>query len=59
MTDDAPTWGLFGLFRRGLAKTRKSLLEPIARIMAGRRRVDASLLEELEELLIGADLGFP
>ena len=57
MTDDAPTWGLFGLFSRGLAKTRKSLLEPIARVMAGRRRVDASLLEELEELLIGADLG--
>ena len=57
MTDDSPTRGLFGLFSRGLAKTRKSLLEPIARIMAGRRRVDASLLEELEELLIGADLG--
>ncbi len=57
MTDDSPTRGLFGLFSRGLAKARKSLLEPLARIMAGRRRVDASLLEELEELLIGADLG--
>ncbi len=57
MTDDSPTRGLFGLFSRGLAKARKSLLEPLARIMTGRRRVDASLLEELEELLIGADLG--
>ncbi len=59
MTEDSPKRGLFGLFRRGLAKSRENLLAPMARILVGNRRLDASLLEDLEELLIGVDLGFP
>lgn len=59
MTEDSPARGLFGLFQRGLAKSRESWLNPMTRILVGHRRLDTSLIEDLEELLIGADLGFP
>ncbi len=49
--------GLFGLFHRGLAKARQGLLEPLVRVTLGRKRIDSELLEDLEEVLIGADLG--
>ena len=40
-----------------LAKTRKTLSDGFERIFAGKRRIDADLLEELEELLITSDIG--
>jgi fused signal recognition particle receptor len=43
--------------RERLGRTREALSGGLARLLAGRRVVDAQLLEELEELLITADLG--
>lgn len=49
--------GLFRRFRESLGRTREALAGGLDRLFAGRRQVDAALLEELEELLITADLG--
>ena len=57
MSGDQPKEGLFQRFRRGLARTREGLLGPLVQMTLGRKRVDAELLENLEEVLIGADLG--
>jgi fused signal recognition particle receptor len=49
-----------GLFRRlseGLAKTRNSLIKRVDAVFLGKREIDAELFEELEEILITADLG--
>lgn len=43
--------------RRGLAKTQASLVGRLDSLLSGRSRVDAELLEELEEILITADIG--
>ncbi|OGP70258.1 MAG: signal recognition particle-docking protein FtsY [Deltaproteobacteria bacterium RBG_13_58_19] len=52
-----PQKGLFRRFRESLGRTREALAGGLDRLFAGRRQVDAALLEELEELLITADLG--
>ncbi|MFQ5694234.1 MAG: signal recognition particle-docking protein FtsY [Nitrospinota bacterium] len=57
MSAEGPKRDLFQRFRRGLARTRRGLLEPLLQMTVGRRRVDAELLEGLEEVLLGADLG--
>jgi len=49
-----------GLFRRlteRLVKTRQSLVSRLDSIFQGRRKIDEELFEELEEILITADLG--
>jgi len=43
--------------RRGLAKTQASLVGRVDALLGSRASVDADLLEELEEILITADLG--
>jgi len=48
--------GLFDRLKKGLFKTRKSLVEETERLAKG-RKVDDALLEEFEELLIMADVG--
>ncbi len=48
--------GIIDAFKRGLKKTHESFFEKIARITR-RKRLDDELLEELEELLITADIG--
>jgi fused signal recognition particle receptor len=48
---------LFERMRRGLAKTQASLVGRVDALLGGRSRVDSELLEELEEILITADLG--
>ena len=47
----------FRRFRDRLVRTRKSLAGGIERLFLGRREVDAEVLDELEEMLITADLG--
>jgi|GEM_PF-6297463 len=47
----------FSRFRERLTRTRKSLAGGLERLFLGRRELDAELLEELEEILITADLG--
>jgi fused signal recognition particle receptor len=49
--------GLLGSFKTGLQRTRNNLATGLGRIFLGRKTIDASLLEELETLLITADVG--
>ena len=49
--------GLFARLKSGLARTRGSFTEGLARLVAGKKQIDDELLEELETLLITADIG--
>jgi fused signal recognition particle receptor len=49
--------GLFARLKRGLAKTRHQLGDGIGRLLLGKKEISQDLLEELETLLISADLG--
>ncbi len=49
--------GFFARLKRGLEKTRKSFLNGLDVLVAGRKVIDEDLLEELEELLITSDIG--
>lgn len=55
MADGKP--GFFGRLRERLAKTRSGLVDNVRRVFGGFSRVDESLFEELEAILIQADLG--
>jgi fused signal recognition particle receptor len=47
----------FEKLRDGLAKTREVVVGRIGEAIRGRQRIDEGLLEEVEEALIGADVG--
>ena len=57
--------GIFGFFNRekketldkGLEKTKKSVLDKLARAIAGKDKVDDEVLDNLEEVLITSDVG--
>jgi fused signal recognition particle receptor len=49
--------GLVKRFRQGLSKTRHQLGESIGQLLLGKKYIDNELLEELETLLLGADVG--
>ncbi|HYE72845.1 MAG TPA: signal recognition particle receptor subunit alpha, partial [Blastocatellia bacterium] len=44
-------------FRRAVSKTRENLSSRIEDVFKGKKQIDANTLEELEEILIGADIG--
>ena len=44
-------------FRRAVAATRESLSEKLDTVFAGRKQIDDELLDQLEEVLIAADIG--
>lgn len=44
-------------FRRAVAKTRDSLSERLDTLFEGRKQIDDELLDQLEEVLIAADIG--
>ena len=46
-------------FRRAVAATRDSLSEKLDTVFAGRKQIDEELLDQLEEILIAADIGVP
>ena len=48
---------MFRRLRERFSRTREALGGGLDRLFQGRKDVDADLLEELEELLITADLG--
>ena len=48
---------MFRRLRERLSRTRETLAGGLDRLFSGRKEVDAVLLEELEELLITADIG--
>ena len=48
----------WGRLKTGLSKTRTALFSPVDSLLKAFTRVDEDLLEELEEILISADVGF-
>jgi len=52
-----PQAGLFERLQKAVEKTRAGLVERIDDLVAGKKQIDAELLDELEMTLIGADLG--
>jgi len=55
--DEPPKQGFFARIKRGLTKTRQQFGDGIGRLLLGKKEIDASLLEELEVILLSADLG--
>jgi fused signal recognition particle receptor len=53
----AAAGGIFGRLKKGLAKTRQILTTDIEDLFESSKGIDDEMLEELEELLITADLG--
>jgi fused signal recognition particle receptor len=51
--------GLLRGLRNGLARTREVLNADISELVTGRKEIDDDLLEELEMLLVSADVGVP
>ena len=49
--------GLFRRLQERLSKTRDSLVSRVDDLFLGKKEIDAELLDELEEILITADLG--
>jgi fused signal recognition particle receptor len=49
--------GIFERLRRGLSKTHAGFVSQIDRLISGKKEIDEALLEDLEEILITADVG--
>ena len=49
--------GFFERLKKGLSKTHAGFVTQIDRLISGKKEIDEALLEELEEILITADLG--
>jgi fused signal recognition particle receptor len=49
--------GFFDRLKKGLSKTHDSLIGRIDTLVLGKKEIDADTLEELEEILITADIG--
>jgi fused signal recognition particle receptor len=58
MAAQPPSRGLIQRLKAGLSKTRQVLTTDIDKLFVGKRQIDDELLEELEEILITADIGF-
>lgn len=56
-TSEQPKTGLFGRLTQGLKKTRTQLTEGLANLVLGKKVIDAEVLEEIETLLLTADVG--
>ncbi len=55
--ESAEPSGFFKRLKNGLSRTRQLLTTDIDELFTGKQKVDDDLLEELEELLITADIG--
>jgi fused signal recognition particle receptor len=49
--------GFFSRLKAGLAKTRKGFSDSLASLVLGRKEIDDDLLDELEMILLSADIG--
>ncbi|ADH85759.1 signal recognition particle-docking protein FtsY [Desulfurivibrio alkaliphilus] len=49
--------GFFNRLRQGLSRTRENLVSRMDELFLGKKVIDAELFDELEEILITADLG--
>ncbi|HET9529018.1 MAG TPA: signal recognition particle-docking protein FtsY [Blastocatellia bacterium] len=54
---EEPEPDILGRFKTAIASTRENLTDRIESVVGGRRQIDAQVLDELEEALIGADIG--
>ena len=54
---EKPKSGFFERLKQGLSKTSDALVGGIDRLLLGKKEIDADTLEELEEILISADIG--
>lgn len=54
---EKPRSNFFERLKQGLSKTSDALVGGLDRLLLGRKEIDADTLEELEELLISADIG--
>nr|WP_242469327.1 signal recognition particle-docking protein FtsY [Rhabdochromatium marinum] len=54
-----PQSGMFSRLKTGLSRTRAILNADIGDLVRGRKEIDEDLLEELETLLLTADVGVP
>jgi len=53
----AKTEAVTSIFKEGLEKTRTALVEKVEELITRRKKIDEEFYEELEEILIGADVG--
>lgn len=49
--------GLFARLKQGLSRTREGLTKGLANLFLGKKVIDAELLEDIETLLLSADVG--
>lgn len=49
--------GFLGRFKQGLSKTRHQLGDGLARLLLGKKAIDPALFDDIEVLLLRADLG--
>lgn len=56
-TDEEEKNGLFSKIKKGLAKTRKQFTSNLKNLFTSNVKIDDDLYEELEEILISADIG--
>jgi fused signal recognition particle receptor len=49
--------GFFKRFRKAVSATRENLVTRIEDVVKGKKEIDAATLDDLEEILIGADIG--
>lgn len=56
-TTSAKKPGFFTRLKSGLSKTRRSFTDNIANLLLGRKEIDEDLLDELEMILLTADIG--
>lgn len=54
---DEPEAGFFDKFKAAVTATRENIAERLDSVIGSRRKIDADVLDELEEALIGADIG--
>ena len=54
----ASAWAITSKFKEGLAKTRDTFTSKVNDLVARYRKVDEDFFEELEEVLLQADVGF-
>ncbi len=54
---DTEKTGFFGRLKDGLSKTRKGITEKVDQILKSYKKVEEELFEDLEEVLITADVG--
>jgi len=57
VTDEHRERGMFNRLKQRLVKSRHSLAGGLGNLLLGKKVIDADLLEELEELLVLADVG--